>query len=137
MASRVLRMNGDQNPIGKLWLSHFVKRNPRVASIVGRKLEAPRATAASPEQIRAFLELFERTRQRLGIQIRDIYNMDETGIALGVYTNTQVLASSSKKKAYIKSPEDREWVTIIECISAAGERLQCLVIFKGQNLQTT
>ena len=63
--------------------------------------------------------------------------MDETGVALGVCTNHQVLASSSKKKAYTKSPEDREWVSIIETVSATGAKLQCLVIFKGKHLQTT
>jgi hypothetical protein len=63
--------------------------------------------------------------------------MDETGVALGVCTNSQVLASSSKKKAYIKSPEDREWVSIIETISSTGVKLQCLVIFKGKHLQST
>jgi hypothetical protein len=66
-----------------------------------------------------------------------MWNMDETGVALGVCTNSQVLASSSKKKAYIKSPEDREWVSIIEVISATGVKLQCLVIFKGKHLQST
>lgn len=63
--------------------------------------------------------------------------MDETGIALGVCTNTRVLAKASKKKAYIGSPENREWVSIIECISAVGQPLQCLVIFKGKSLQST
>jgi len=46
------------------------------------------------------------TRIWLNIQIEDIWNMDETGIALGVCTNTQVLASSKKKKAYVKTPEN-------------------------------
>ena len=63
--------------------------------------------------------------------------MDETRVALGVCTNSQVVASSSKKKAYIKSPEDCEWVSIIETISAVGVKLQCLVIFKGKHLQST
>ncbi|KAF5844451.1 hypothetical protein GGP41_001369 [Bipolaris sorokiniana] len=36
--------------------------------------------------------------------------MDETGVALGVCTNTRVLTSSSKKKAYVKFLEDREWL---------------------------
>jgi hypothetical protein len=63
--------------------------------------------------------------------------MDETGVALGVCTNFQVVASSSRKKAYSKSPEDREWVSIVESISATGVRLQCLVIFKGKHLQST
>jgi hypothetical protein len=67
----------------------------------------------------------------------DIWNINETMCALGVFTNAQVLASSTKKKAYIKSPEDREWISIIETISATGVKLQCLVIFKGKHLQST
>ena len=137
MATRLLRMNGDHEPLGQLWIPHFIARNPRVASIVGRTIESARTTAASYKTIRAFLKLFERTRIELGIQYEDIWNMDETGCALGVCTNTQVVASSSKKKAYIKSPEDREWVSIVETISAIGIKLQCLVIFKGKHLQST
>jgi len=137
MADRILRMNGDLQPVGQLWIPHFVRRNPRVASIIGRKLAAERASAATPEQIRAFLELVEEMRQRFNIPYDDVYNMDETGVALGVCTNTRVLASSLKIKAYIKSPENREWVSIIECISATGKKLRCVVIFKGQCLQST
>jgi hypothetical protein len=61
--------------------------------------EATRAEAATPVQVLAFLE---RTGQRLNIQMQDIYNMVETGVALGVCTNTQVLASSFKKKSHVK-----------------------------------
>jgi hypothetical protein len=137
MATRILRMNGDTQPLGQLWVPHFITRNPRVASIVGRTIESARTTAANFETIRAFLELFERTRRELGIQYEDIWNMDETGIALGVCTNHQVLASSSKKKAYIKSLEDREWVSLIECVSATGLKLQCLAISKPRGFQPT
>ena len=63
--------------------------------------------------------------------------MDETSVALGVYINTRVLASSRKKKAYVKAPKDREWASVLECISTDGRKLRCAVIFKGQNLQTT
>jgi hypothetical protein len=137
MANRILRMNGDHRPVGKHWMAAFLKRNPRVASVVGRKIEAARAEGATPAQIRAFLELFERTRTRLGIRAEDIWNMDETGKALGVCANTRVLASSQKKKAYHQSPENREWASIIECVSATGKKLRCGVIFKGKNLQST
>ncbi|KAF1997851.1 hypothetical protein P154DRAFT_440416, partial [Amniculicola lignicola CBS 123094] len=40
MVNRILRINGDNQPVGKLWLSKFIKRQPRVASVIGRKLEA-------------------------------------------------------------------------------------------------
>ena len=130
-------MNGDNNPVGKRWISFFLKRNLRVASIVGRKIEGARAEGATQEQIRAFLELFEGTRVRLGIRTEDMWNMDETGKAMGVCANTRVLADSRKSKAYKQSPENREWASIIECVSATGKKLRCGVIFKGKNLQST
>ena len=63
--------------------------------------------------------------------------MDETGIALGVCSNTRVIASSSKKKAYVKTPENREWVSIIETMSSTSRKLTPIVVFKGKSLQTT
>jgi hypothetical protein len=53
-------------------MAAFLKRNPRVASVVGRKIKAARAEGATPVQIRAFLELFKRTRTRLGIRAENI-----------------------------------------------------------------
>ena len=137
MAIRILRMNGDTQPLGVKWVSYFLQRNTRVHSIVGRSIEASRARVATPEMIREFLELFERTRRCLNIPPEAVYNMDETGIALGVCNNAQVLASAHKKKAYIKSPENREWVSIIESVSATGQRLRPAIIFKGHHLQTS
>ena len=87
MASRILLMNGDTEPLGQLWVPHFIARNPRVASVVGRTIESARTTGANYETVRAFLELFERTRIELGIRYEDMWNMDETGVALGVCTN--------------------------------------------------
>ena len=137
MATLILRSNGDQNPLGKKWISTFIKRNPRISSVVGRKIEKARAEAATHDQIKMFMEQFEATRKRINVLTEDIYNMDETGLALGVMTNYQVLASSSKKRAYVKSPETREWVSVIECDSVAGRKLRCVAIFKGKSLQTT
>jgi DNA-binding Lrp family transcriptional regulator len=107
MATRILRMNGDTRPLGQLWVPHFLKRNPRVASIVGRKIESARTTAANYHTIKEWLELFERTRETLGIPYENVWNFDETGVALGVCTNQQVIADARKKKAYNKSPESR------------------------------
>jgi len=137
MAIRILKSNGDRCPLGHKWVENFLHRQPRVSSVVGRSIETSRAGAAGSEAIQAFLELFERTVKRLDIQADDIWNMDETGIALGVCTNTRVLARAGKKKAYIKEPGNREWVSIIECISASGSKLKPMVVFKGKSLQTT
>ncbi|OWY49386.1 CENP-B protein [Alternaria alternata] len=98
IATQILRMNGDNKPLGQLWVPHFITRNPRIASIFGRSAESTRTTVALDETVRALRELLERTRIKL---------------------------------------EDREWVSIIETISATGTKLYRLVIFKGKHLQST
>ena len=137
MAQRIIRMNGRSGCVGQSWIRNFLRRNPRVASVTGRKLEAIRAESASVEEVRKFLELYERTVRLYNIKPSNTYNMDETGIALGVCTNTKVLASSKKKKAYKKTPENREWVSNLECFSAEGRVLTPVTIFKGVHLQTS
>jgi hypothetical protein len=56
--------------------------------------------------------------------------MDETGIALGVWTNFQVITRAGKLKAYVNPPGDHGWVSILETIPATGRQLRCMVTFK-------
>jgi hypothetical protein len=57
--------------------------------------------------------------------------MDETGIALGVCHNQYVISKASTNSSYVKSPKNREWVSIIETISATGNLIRPVVLFKG------
>ncbi|KAF1927748.1 uncharacterized protein M421DRAFT_64606, partial [Didymella exigua CBS 183.55] len=52
----------------------FLARNPRVASIVGRKIKSARTTAANYNTIN-------------DIPYKNVWSFDETGVALGVCTN--------------------------------------------------
>ena len=60
--------------------------------------------------------------------------MDESGIALGACINSIRLGDASKKTTLIQSPEDREWVSIMESILALGQSITPLVIFKGKHI---
>jgi hypothetical protein len=64
-------------------------------------------------------------------------NIDKTSVVLRVCNNSEVTASAHKRKAYVKSLENQEWVSIVELVSAAGRKLRPLVIFKGKHIQTT
>jgi hypothetical protein len=57
--------------------------------------------------------------------------------ACGRDTNQQVIGGSKSKRVYVKSPETREWVTVIEVINAVGRALRPTVIFKGKAVQTS
>jgi len=42
MASLFLVLTGDTKPLGKKWVPHFVKRNPCIASLIGKPIDAAR-----------------------------------------------------------------------------------------------
>lgn len=132
MATRVLRSNGDTRRLGKDWIQKFIRRNPRVASVIGRRIDASRIDGTSQEALQDFYTLFKATETRYHILVDNIWNMDEHGIALGVCTNTRVLSSSKKKRSYQKSPQNREWVSIIETINRNGKVIKPLLISKGK-----
>ena len=137
MAFRIASANSDPRPIGKNWVSAFKKRNPRVHSVIGKKIDVKRAHAATMESINAFFERYTASQAHYNILPENTWNMDETGLALGVCDNSMVLTSCEKRRAFKATPENREWVSILEAISPLGATLIPLVIFKGQGLQTS
>ncbi len=69
------------------------------------------------------------------------YNFDETGVMEGHSTNNKVVGPAVDKMgkklryAFVKKSGNRTWVSVIEYISAEGNHLPPVVIFKGQTVQ--
>jgi hypothetical protein len=61
----------------------------------------------------------------------DIYNMDDKGYIKGIGNNTKVFVPRVEAEAFSAQPGNREWVSIIECISANGYILPPCIIFEG------
>ena len=91
-----------------------------------------RAQGATPEAINAFFDRLRSILANFSIQSEDIWNMDESGLELGLNSNTTVLTESTKKRAFVSTPINREWVTIIETVSARGSTTKPVIIFKGK-----
>jgi len=127
----VSKASGGPEKIGHNWIPRFLQRHPEIRSKVGKKIQAQRIDCTTPEILEAWFRSFEAIRQQYGIQWKNTWNMDETGVALGVCSNGRVLGTSAITSCYKKTPENREWSTILETISAIGARLRALVIFKG------
>ncbi|KAI1007796.1 hypothetical protein K3495_g430 [Podosphaera aphanis] len=120
MAVQILRKNSDHEPLGKRWLSNFMQRNPQVATCIGKSINAKRINGTYPDLISEFYTRIQELQSRYNIDQRNILNMDEHEIGLRVCSNSRVLESSDKRRPYVKSPESRKWVSIIESISATG-----------------
>ena len=61
--------------------------------------------------------------------------MDEAGIMEGQGLNGLVVGSAQKRFIQKKQPGSKAWTSFIECISATGQALLPLIIFKGKSVQ--
>jgi hypothetical protein len=137
MAMLMSRLSGGPTQLGVNWVSRLFNRHPEIKSKVGVKIEALRVRNTNPESLQVWFDLVHDVIARRKIKTTNMWNMDETGIALGVCSNQLVIGTSSTNRSYVQRPENREWVSIIESISADGGRTRSLVIFKGKSVQST
>jgi hypothetical protein len=102
-------------------------------------LEKTRRTAASdPEIIYSYYDMLEDAQLKFKIQDRPecIWNIDETSLFLDP-RKTKVIAPKGEKATRTQATSGREATTVMAGISAAGDRLPPLLIFKGKKLQST
>ena len=83
--------------------------------------------------IRSSFELVEQTKAKYGICDEDVYNFDEAGFMMGKIT-TQLVVTASERRIRPKAVQsgNREWVTVIAAINAAGWTIPPFLIFAGQ-----
>src|SRR4051812_1855043 len=118
--------------VGTRWASNFVKRQPHLATRFNRKYDYQRAKCEDPKLIGDWFRLVENIIAKYGIVDADIYNFDETGFMMGVISTAIVVTSSERAgRAKAKQPGNREWVTMIQAISADGWALPPFIVIKG------
>jgi DDE superfamily endonuclease len=133
----LIKSSGGDSACGHNWVGRFLQRRSDIRSKVGKKIDHLRVKNTNPDLLKPWFESLHAVFERSGITPSNMWNVDETGIALGVCVNQRVIGTSETNKTYMKTPEDREWVSTIECISAVGNKINPVVIFKGQTLQST
>ena len=123
-------------PLGHTWLDKFRKRHPQVASVWSRQLDTSRLDAATAENLAPWFAEMGTILDRHHYKPENIFNMDETGHGIGTTQSTRCLVirepgKGKGKKATKGTTGRQEWVTTIECVSAAGRALPPMVIFKA------
>ena len=108
MAVQIMRFSGKSHTIGKNWATRFLQRHPEIHTKIGKKIDALRLNGTTPEILREWFSLLQDVLTKYKIKPENRWNMDETGIALGVYQNQTVLRSLDSDYIYQKAPENRE-----------------------------
>lgn len=120
-------------PIGHEWLYRFLNRYPILKGTYSRQLESTRHKEATYEKISRWFSVFRTQFDEQNYELENIYNMDETGFAVGTTQSTRIIVDSTQKSSWKITPGKQEWITAIECVNAAGGSLSPMVIFKAKN----
>jgi hypothetical protein len=129
------RLLADRNapPVGKHWANNFINRQPELKSRYNRRYDYQRALCEDPTTIRNWFKLVENTIAKYGIRSDDIWNFDETGFMMGIISTGKVVTSAERRgRPKSVQPGSREWVTVIEAVSAEGQSIPPFIIVKGK-----
>ena len=135
-------------PIGEAWVPRFLGRYPHLKTKLSKTIEASRVKQVTKDQVTAFFNETYEVIEKRNIKLKNIYNVDETGISLNYITDNRLFywyASIDTccyryrffRQVLYTQPGRQEWATSIECIGADGSSLPPFIIFKGESLLNT
>ena len=132
MAKEILKDKDDHRELGVSWVQGFLIRHQDLRSRWSQPLDRERTATHDPAKIQRWFQLVESTIQKYDIRQEDTYNMDEKGTALGVGGTSRVICSKHDIQAYQAKDGNRDWASILECISADGRLLKLFLVLKGK-----
>ena len=123
-------------PLGKNWLDKFKSRHPEIQGVWVRKIENARHKAVTKEVVTSWFEAVTSLIVQHQYPPHRIYNMDESGFAIGDSQSSRALVNIREETSWKVIAGRQEWVTAIECVNALGIALPPLVIFKALHTNT-
>jgi DDE superfamily endonuclease len=119
--------------VGKHWAERFITRSNELKMAFNRAKDLQRILQENPEIISAWFKLVEDTKAKYGVLDDDVHNFDETGFQMGVIGSMKVVTGAERRtRPELIQPGDREWVTVIQSICAAGYATPPFIIYKGR-----
>jgi len=123
-------------PIGKSWLDRFRTRHPEIQGVWTRKIESVRHKALSLNVAKMWFEAVTELCLQHQYAPHRIYNMDESGFAVGDSQSSRALVNIREQSSWKVINGRQEWITAIECVSAASVALPPLIIFQAKHTNT-
>lgn len=120
--------------VGHQWLSQFLKRNPTFFVRKQKPLAAERKNSHSISDMTDYFHKLETVMTEKGITEVDVWNMDETGFRIGCGRAQLVVTLDATKPLRMTDPDNRDYITSVECISSGGLVIPPLIIISGAHV---
>lgn len=120
-------------PLGNNWARRWLQRHQKYRRIKTKPMEVQRMLAQQPDALRQWFEQLQATIEQLGVQHDDMYNMDETGCRIGV-ASSQYVYSTGGQQVFIANANNRELITLVECVCSTGFAIEPMVIIKAATI---
>jgi DDE superfamily endonuclease len=117
-----------------LGVQRFLLCHPQLKSVVGARIESSRLNSSSKEMFNRRFDVFKKVKVENKIAVENIYNMDETGTALGTVQASRVIIEKDIGWQFQGDPGGQEWVTVVQCICADRIWISPMIIFKAGGL---
>ena len=134
MANLLLASRGITPPptVGQNWATNYVSRHDTLKTAYFQKYDKQRAKCEDPITISEWFNRVRAVTTQYNIHSEDTFNFNETGCAMGVIATAKVVTGTLTHRTVHIQPRNREWITAVECISAAGWALPSILIFAGK-----
>ena len=117
--------------VSNKWPQQFLKQYSQYAIQRQKTLDLHRKNANRQDELQAWFEKFHHLYVERGIQAEDCYNMDETGFRIGIGKDRWSITKDRDKRLYLPSANNRDLITAVECVSAAGKVISPMFILPG------
>ena len=117
------------------WLSSFLKRHPSIVLRTPACLGRARYLATNDETLKNYFDLLEKTMEKHKLTDKPclIFNMDESGMPLSPKP-LKILGRRGIKNPSAFTSSDKAQVTVVGCVSAAGQCIPPMVVWDRKQL---
>jgi hypothetical protein len=131
-----LRVQEKKSVLTWRWFQTWLKNTPEFHTIKTKPILSYCVNIHTKQDLRDwFKKEYKPALEFIRVRSRKyIYNIDEKGCCLACLIRKDVIIPVRIKEMYVKVPENRLFVTVVESISADGKAIPPLVIVPGRNI---
>ena len=136
MAQHIILKKGIEHQITNGWWQTFYGRHHSILSLkTATSLSVARAKASCQESLKKWYSILEETMMKHSLNEDPalVFNMDETGFPLDPKPPKSVFSRGEKNPCYV-SAGNKSQITVIGCVSAAGQCLPPLIIWPRKTM---